>query len=136
MLTNWRSNLLFSKLAFRSDDSVITNLVLPDIYKPAEYIVLDGNKLKGKSTLQWAKENFGQYGFDFDRYSMLLWPDDDSVPASVVVKKINSVIPKFASIRNISPALAHGLDETASLNFDDSYEDTDLPSNNDINIYF
>jgi len=136
MLSNWRSSLLFSKLAFRSDDNMIATLAIADVYKPAEYIVLDGDKLKGKSTLQWAKAHFGEYGFDFDRYSMLLWSDDDSIPASVVVSKINSVIPKFASIRYISPALAHGLDETASLSFDDSYEDTDPSDNSDINIYF
>ena len=115
---------------------MIATLVIADVYKPAEYIVLDGNKLKGQSTLQWAKENFGTYGFDFDRYSMLLWSDDDAVPSSTVASRINSVIPKFASIRRISPALAHGLDEVASLSFDDSVEGIELSDNSDINIYF
>lgn len=137
MLNNWRSSLLFSKLAFRQDDSLIATLVAKDVYKPVEYIVLDANKLRGKSTLNWVKDHFGEFGVDFDKYSVLLWPDNDSTLASDVVQRINSVIPKFASIRMISPALAHGLDEVASLTFDDGVTDVDDTSTNpDINLYF
>lgn len=146
MLNNFRSNFLFSRLAFRSDDNLIATLVAQDVYKPIEYIVLDPRRLRGKSTLNWAKNNFGDFGFDFDKYSMLLWPDDDAVPASDVVRRINTAVPKFASVKMISPALAHGLDETASLTFetpDDGQSDTDelsaaasAATQSDINLFF
>ena len=137
MLNNWRSTLCFSKLAFRQDDNMIATLLERDVYKPVEYIVLDADRLRGKSTLTWAKNNFGDFGFDFDKYSVLLWPDNDAIPASDVVQRINNVIPKFASIKMISPALAHGLDEVSSLTFDDGQSDIDdTTTNSDINLFF
>jgi len=137
MLNNWRSSLLFSKLAFRQDDNLIAMLVAKDVYKPIEYIVLDASRLRGKSTLNWAKDHFGEFGFDFDKYSVLLWPDNDATTASDVVQRINDVVPKFASIKMISPALAHGLDEVAALTFEDGAADTcDTSANPDINLYF
>jgi hypothetical protein len=137
MLSNWRSSLMFSKLAFRQDDNLIAILAAKDVYKQVEYIVLDAGRLHGQSTLTWAKNHFGEFGFDFDKYSMLLWPDNDAVVASTIVQQINNVVPKFASIKMIPPALAHGLDEVAALTFDDGSFEIDDPSTNpDINLYF
>jgi hypothetical protein len=130
MLTNWRSNLMLSRLSFKSDDNFMNIVVSKDIYKPVKYIVLDKSKLNKKSVLEWAKENFQEYGFDFDCYSSLLWSNDDNVPEEVIVSRINSAIPNFASIKLISPALAHGLDDL-NLNFNDS---SDYASYNDDNI--
>ena len=108
MLTNWRTSLLFSKLSFVSHNEKVTE---HDIYSPAEYIVFDTNKLKTNSVLQWAKDNFEAFGFDFDRHSMVAWPIDDTVNPQLVVDDINKHIPRFASIRCIPPVLAHGLDD-------------------------
>jgi len=129
-LKNWRSSLLFSKLAFREDDNMIALIVAKDIYKPIEYISLDGNALRGESTLQWAKENFAEFGFDFDKYSMLLWPMNDDIPTRDIVSRINTAFPKLASVKLISPALAHGLDEVATLNFDDHATDGSTDNSN------
>lgn len=138
MLNNWRSTLLFSKLAFRQDDSSIAaSLAVDNVYRPVEYIVLDPSKLRKQNTLAWAKDHFAEFGFDFDKYSMLLWPDDDAVPATVVVTAINASIPHFASVKMISPALAHGLDDVAPLSFDDGSSDIDTIINKaDFNLYF
>ena len=137
MLNNWRSSLSFSKLAFQQDDNLIATLIAKDVYKPVEYIVLDASRLRGQSTLTWVKSHFGEFGFDFDKYSMLLWPDNDAVSASEVVQHINAAIPKFASVKLISPALAHGLDEVAALTFDDSPGDADdTVSNSEFTLYF
>jgi hypothetical protein len=140
MLNNWRSSLLFSKLAFHQDDNCIAAaLAVPmgDIHHPWEYIVLDPIRLRGMNTTAWVKDNFAEFGFDFDKYSMLLWPDDDAVPASVVVKRINTAIPRFASIKLISPALAHGLDDIGPLSFDDGSMDIDAIVNKpDFKLYF
>ena len=131
MATNWRSSLVLSKLSFQGSITDTSH----DIYKPVEYIALDGSKLKTSSTLQWVKENFGSIGFDFDPHTLLLWSMDDTIPQQEVVSRINTISPKFASIKLVSPALAHGLDEEASLTFFESTQD-ELPDNSDINLIF
>lgn len=138
MLNNWRSTLLFSKLAFRQDDNLIALLTVKDLYKPIEYVVLDPSRLKGESVLHWMKSNFGELGFDFDKYSMLSWPVDDNTPAVDLVTSINTLVPRFASTRLISPALAHGLDEISSLSFEDNASNIDEEdaNNSDIHLHF
>ena len=134
-MKNWRSSLLFSKLAFRADDNLLALVVAKDIYKPIDYIELDSNSLHGESIFQWAKDHFAEFGFDFDKYSMLLWPMNDDLPAQVIVSRINDAFPKLASIKVVSPALAHGLDEVSTLNFDDNVIDNST-DNSDIHLSF
>ena len=134
MLRNWRSSLLFSKLAFQ-DDNLLALSVVQDVYKPIEYIALNGNALRGESTLHWAQENFGEFGFDFDSYSGFLWPMSDDVPAKTIVSRINAAFPKLASIKIVSPAMAHGLDEIATLSFEERVINDSIENSN-INLSF
>jgi len=96
---------------------------------------MDGNALRGESKLEWAKNNFGEFGFDFDKFSMLLWPMNDAVSAKEIASRINASFPKLASIKVVSPALAHGLDEISALSFDNQATD-DLSDNSDSNLSF
>jgi hypothetical protein len=126
---------MLNKLSFQQDDALISLVVDKNVYKPIEYIALDGERIHGRKMLTWAKDHFASYGFDFDPYSMLLWPMSDDVPASVVASRINAAYPNLATIKVVSPALAHGLDEVASLSFDDRYDD-DQFDQPDINLSF
>ena len=104
-LKNWRSSLLFSKLSFCEDDNILSLVVAGDIYKPIDYVALDSSVLRNESILEWAKEHFADFGFDFDKYSMLLWPMNDDIPAVEIATRINAVFPKLASVKKISQPL-------------------------------
>ena len=134
-LKNWRSSLLFSQLSFCEDDNILSLVVAGDIYKPIDYVALDSSVLRNESILEWAKEHFADFGFDFDKYSMLLWPMNDDIPAVEIATRINAVFPKLASVKKISPALAHGLDEVSILTFDDQVMDDSIDNSN-INFSF
>ena len=119
---NWRTSLMFSRLSFSS----VTDLEAKgDIYQPIEYVALNSSVLpQGITVFAWAKEHFNTLDFDYDQHSMLLWPLSDEKSASTLAEEINNSFPNLASVKLLSPALAHGLDETASLSFD-SLEDSD-----------
>ena len=94
--SNWRRALL---LQGSSEE---------DVDRAAEYILLDEEKLSEKIEKFCEKYSF-MLGFDYDPYSYLIWPMHDSVSSKELIKSLNNMFPKCASMIRKTLVEAHGL---------------------------
>ena len=106
---NWRRALLLSSSVDYDTDT------------RAEYIVLDRSKLH-TDLKKFCASNWEKYAFDYDTYSMLLWPLHDNIKADEIVDKINKRYPKCASVLKVAPTEAHNLNFNSSLDFTENNE--------------
>jgi hypothetical protein len=109
---NWRRILLLGKSSSF------------DIDEPVEYIELDVHKI-GMPIHKFCDDKWNELGFDFDPYSLYIWPVDDKVSALDLADQLNQRFANCARIVRRTPAEAHGLGNNLSLEADgwDDVED-------------
>lgn len=93
---NWRRLFLITKESSH------------DIDTPVAYVSLNPKKLPTKIA-KFCEQNWEQFEFDYDPFSMLLWPLRDDVSARQLADSLNSKYPGCANIVMASPSEAHGI---------------------------
>lgn len=116
---NWRRELLLRREA-----------TLDDLEEVCDYVTLDESKLPTKIRA-FCEARWGDYGFDYDTTTLLLWPVNDTTKPKELVARLNKDYPNCAKIVKKSVSDAHNVSLMWSSDDANSMEEEE-PSNKDM----